>query len=182
MSHARVESLAALRDARVALLTCADRLRLALAAADAEIARVAQWLNQDRPLHWRAEIRRREDECLRARQEIQRKRLIAAPDPAAVSLEQRQVERANARLEEARRRLEHVRRWAVRFERDALTCKSACTPLHRWLDDDVSRAVARLEAMLVSLEAYLRIHLPVTPPDSPAPHAASPASPPETVP
>src|SRR5712675_1444241 len=112
MAKARVHSLPVLKSVKLALLEFAEGVQATMASVDAGIGRISQWLSQERPAHWKGEIRRRGEMVTKARAEIERKRLIAAPAPASVALEQRALERAKVRLEEANKRMEAVRRWA----------------------------------------------------------------------
>src|SRR5690606_14910727 len=87
-------------------------------------------------------------------------RLIAAPEPASVVEEQKNLNKAKARLAHAQRKYENVRRWAPVWEREALLYKTATAGLSEKLARDVPVAVARLERMLASLEEYHRLAAP----------------------
>ncbi|MEX2218138.1 MAG: hypothetical protein WD749_05205 [Phycisphaerales bacterium] len=160
MARARVQHIPVLKEVKGALLEFADSIKSVMATVDADVGRVTQWLNQERPAHWKGEIRRREDAVGRARQEIERKRLIAAPEPPSLALEQRALERAKERLASAQRRQEAVRKWAPQWERQALMYKSSCHGLSDSVNAQVPAAAARLERMLRALEEYSRLAVP----------------------
>jgi hypothetical protein len=160
MAKARVQSIPVLKSVKLALLEFVESVQATMASVDAEIGRISQWLSQERPAHWKGEIRRRSEMVTKARAEIERKRLIAAPAPASVALEQRALERAKVRLEEANKRMDAVRRWSPVWDRQALMYKSACHGLNESVHFEIPRAIARLERMLQSLEEYTRIVAP----------------------
>src|SRR3954471_18191927 len=105
MAKARVQHLPVLKEVKAALVEFIESVSTTLTSVDADVGRVTQWLHQERPAHWKAEIRKRTDAVGSARQEGERKRLIAHPTPADVTLERKAVDRAKERLAEAERRL-----------------------------------------------------------------------------
>jgi hypothetical protein len=160
MAKARVHHLPVLKEVRLALLEFAESVGTVMMSVDAEVGRVTQWLHQERPGHWKSEIRRRMDALQRARQEVERKRLVAHPNPADVTLERRAVERAKEKLAEAERRLKAVQKWAPVWEKQALMYKSSCHGLNQSLHADLPSAAARLERMMQALEAYTTMAAP----------------------
>lgn len=168
---ARIHDVESLKAARHALAEFAESAAAALATIDVEVQRISHWLNVERPTHWKLELRRREEAVERGKAEIMRKRIIAAPDPASVVLEERRLDRARERLEEARRRMEHVRRWAPIWDREAMLYKGSTRGLAVTLQADIPRALAVLGAMMESLEGYADVAPPPSPPDVPAPDA-----------
>ena len=160
MAKARVGHIPVFKDVKAALLEFVENVGTVLNSVDADVGRVTQWLHQERPAHWKAEIRRRTDAVGRARQEVERKRLIAHPNPADVTLEKRAVERAKERLAEAERRLAAVHKWAPVWEKQALMYKSSCHGLNESLRGDLPKAAVRLERMMRSLEEYTQMMAP----------------------
>jgi hypothetical protein len=169
---ARIHDFEALKEARAALADFAEQVSTALASVDADIERVAHWLKVDRPTYWKLEARRREEEIERAKGEIMRKRIIAAPDPASVSLEERRLARAKARVEEARRKLDKVRRWMPVWEREAMLYKTSTRSLTEALHADIPRALAILSRMMETLDHYAALAPPAGDPE-PAPESAA---------
>jgi hypothetical protein len=167
MARARIQSVEALKDVKAALAEFTEAVTQILTSVDADINRVSQWLSQDRPAYWKAEIRRREDEVARAQSAIMRKRIIAAPEPASVVEEQKALDRARRRLAAAQKKLENVRRWAPIWEREALLYKTACRGLAEAVHRDMPGAAARLDSMMESLDVYLSMLPPQTDSDAP---------------
>src|SRR6266851_3368471 len=112
MSTARVHSLQALKDVKFAVAEFAESVGRTLTSVDADINRITQWLSQDRPAHWKTQVRLREEQVAKVQADIMRKRIIAAPEPVSIVEEQKALEKAKRRLDAAQRKLANVRRWA----------------------------------------------------------------------
>jgi len=158
--RARLHSAKALNDCRAALQEFVIVARTAISSVDSDIHRVTHWLKLDRPAYWKHEIRRREDAVTACKLEIQRKKLIAAPEPASVVFEERQLRKATARVESARERLAAVHRWGPIWEREAGNQKSACRRLNDALAADIPVAIADLERMITAIEGYVALKGP----------------------
>ncbi|MCX5690189.1 MAG: hypothetical protein NTV94_10480, partial [Planctomycetota bacterium] len=66
-TKARIHDSKALLDTKAALVQFVEQVTAAVAGMDADVARLSMWLHQDRPMHWKHEIRRREDLVLNAK-------------------------------------------------------------------------------------------------------------------
>jgi|GEM_PF-1532508 len=159
-TQVRIYDRRALLDAKAALVKFAEQVGAALASMDSDVARLGQWLHQDRPSHWKREIRQREDGVLAAKTDIQRKIIAQAPEPVSLILERKVVQRAQAYTEEAKRRYQKVKQWGPRWERDSLLYKTTVSGLTDAINRDIPLALNRLEKMLLALEAYERIAPP----------------------
>src|SRR5262245_43603378 len=121
--RANVHALEALKEAKAALARFAEDAGAILATVDSDIARMGQWLTHDRPAHWKREVRKREEAVQAARQEISRKQLVQAPEPASTILERKELARCQRRVESARQKQEATRRWATVWEKESLTAR-----------------------------------------------------------
>lgn len=157
---ARVNSLEALARVKAALVKFSESVGASLSSVDSDVQKIGSWLSLDRPAHWKAQIRRREDEVNGAKMAIMRKRIISAPEPASVVDERKVLRRAQARLERAKERMAHVKRWAVEWEREAMVYKTAASPLSDALVRDVPNAIADLKQLMAHLEKYLSMQAP----------------------
>ncbi len=171
---ARILNVEALAEAKAALAQFAEAAERALIGVDADINRMTHWLQQDRPAHWKREIRARETDVLNAKTAISRKQIIAAPNPASVVDERKALQRAQRRLDEARRRQEVTHRWAISWERQATAYKGPAHQIREFVSDRIPAAIASLTSMAESIEAYLA----APPPDSAPPPATDAAPPP----
>jgi hypothetical protein len=158
--RAKILNSQVLRDIKAGLVDFSDSVNQTLASVDSEIARVTQWLSQEQVGYWKREVRKREDEINRCKLDIQRKRLIAAPEPASTILEEKKLRQAKARLDYCQRKLQNTRRWAPIWEREALLYKTSTSGLSEQIAANVPRAIARLERMLAALEEYERMAPP----------------------
>ena len=164
---ARILATEALTEARAALAEFAETVDRALAGVDADIHRTTQWLQNERPAHWKREVRRREDAVFNAKGAIARKEIIAAPEPASVVDERKALDRAKRRLDEALRRQQATQRWGAVWERDAMVYKGAAHQLRNMVSGQIPVALARLSRMIESVEAYLSVAPPSGDPDAP---------------
>lgn len=177
---ARVNSTEVLKQAKAAMAEFSDAIITALASVDADINRVSSWLNQDRPAYWKRQVRHREEEVIKIKTAIMRKRIIAAPEPASVVDEEKALDRMKIKLVQAQARLESVKRWAPTWDREAMMYKTSTRSLLEFLHADIPRAEGRLERMLDSLEAYAKV-APPTMGDTAqlSPDMATPDAPPD---
>lgn len=158
--RAKIESVETLRDVKAMIAQFVESATLALVGVDADIARVKQWLNSERPAYWKRRIRELEDTIESVKAEIRRKEIVAGKDPVSVVDERRKLARAKARLDEAQRRADATRRWGPAWERESMLYKSVCAPLSHTLQADLPRAVSRLDQLSRSLEEYLQLTAP----------------------
>jgi hypothetical protein len=160
--QARIHSIETLKDVKAAVAEFCESVAQTLASVDADINRITQWLHQDRPAYWKREVRKREEDVAHAQSAIMRKRIISAPEPASIVEEQKVLNKARQRLGAAQKKLDAVRRWAPIWEREALLYKTTCRGLAETIHRDMPAAAARLESMMTSLDAYMRVAVPQT--------------------
>ena len=161
MGSARIDSPEVIKEFRAQFLKFDTRCRQAVTGAKSDIHRVVQWLQHDQASYWKHELRRREDEVVRARGEfiIAREGAQHAGKPSYVD-EQRTLRRAEAKREEAHRKLAAVKKWATLLEQRAEKLLGPVNQLSSTLDLTTPQAVARLDGMIVNLEEYLRQNAP----------------------
>ncbi len=169
---ARVESLDALKEFRADLVTFGVDAQEALAAADLEIQRTLDGLEQQLKL-WQAELRRRQDELLRAKAQLSQKQWGAREPRAAGTTEaEMAVRKAQERVREAEAKIETVKRWLMHLPREIAEYQGPVRRLGGWLESELKQGVALLERRVASLEAYLT---PAAPPaESPSPNEGTP--------
>jgi hypothetical protein len=74
-SQASVRSIDALKDLRVALALYGDDTLGALGAVEAEVRRTLRWLQEERPVYWHEQIKRRREQVATARAEVFKRNL-----------------------------------------------------------------------------------------------------------
>lgn len=154
---ARISSVQPLRDMKAALGEFIDAANVAFANVDAEIGRMSQWLQQERPAYYKHAVRRATDAVTKAKSELSRKQYMRAPEPVSVVDEKKQLEKLKRRLEELERKQDLVRQWGPRFEREAMMYKSSCRALSELVSATLPKAIQRLEKMSQAIEDYIRL-------------------------
>lgn len=154
---ARITSVQPLRDMKAALGEFIDAVNVAFANVDAEIGRMSQWLQHERPGYYKHAVRRATDAVTKAKSELSRKQYMRAPEPVSVVEEKKQVEKLKRRLEELERKQDMVRQWGPRFEREAMLYKSSCRALSELVSATLPKAIQRLEKMAQAIEDYVRL-------------------------
>jgi hypothetical protein len=160
-SQAEVHSIEALKDFRAMLALYAEDTLAALGAVEAEVRRTVQWLQQDRPVYWQEQIKRRRELVASARSEVFRRKLQKKPDYSPSMSEPMEIlRRAEASLQDAEKRLAMVRKWQPLLNHAVLEYHGSIQRIKDLAANDVPRAVSTLVRIIEALEAYLRVAPP----------------------
>jgi len=160
-SQASVHSIDALKDLRVALALYGDDTLGALGAVEAEVRRTLRWLQEERPVYWHEQIKRRREQVATARAEVFKRNLQKRPDYTPPMSEQKEnLRKAEASLQEAEKRLAMVKKWQPLIKQAVLEYHGSIQRLKDLAAGDVPRAVNVLSRMIDSLEAYLSVAAP----------------------
>lgn len=163
-NQAAVHSIDALKELRAALAVFAEESLEALGAVEMEVRRTLQWLQHDRRLYWQDQIKRRREKMAAAQAELFRRQLAKRPDSSPSCVEQKELLRkAEASFQEAEMRLLMVKKWEPALQQALFEYHGSVRRIKSLSSGDVPRALARLERMIVALEAYLRVPVPSTP-------------------
>src|SRR5688572_8182131 len=111
MSTARIDSIAVLRELKVALAKFGEAANVALADAESEMMRLLNWVELEQNTYWQGQIRKRTDILSRAKEALRQKKLFKDATGRILSAvdEERAVLRAKAALEEAEQKLVNVK-------------------------------------------------------------------------
>jgi hypothetical protein len=154
---AHVTSIEALGELRAALCTFTAAGVDALGAADAEIRRTVDWLDQQL-VYWQHEVRRWEDEVFRARSELARRRMVRVSDrPPDCSEQEEALARARQALEHAGDQVARTRRWERLWQEAVIEYQGPVGQLKQLLDGELVRAVALLERKIDALDSYVTL-------------------------
>jgi hypothetical protein len=157
-SQASVRSIDALKDLRVALALYGEDTLGAIGAVEAEVRRTLRWLQEERPVYWQEQIKRRRERVSMARAEVFKKNLQKRPDYTPPMSEQKEnLRKAEASLQDAEKRLAAVKKWQPLFKQAVLEYHASIQRIKDLAAGDVPRAVNLLSRMIDSLEAYLRV-------------------------
>jgi hypothetical protein len=162
---AKVLSIQALKDFRVALINFAEEARNALGGVDMELKRMRNWLERDQLSYWQMQVKRRHEAMMMARTELYRRKLSQQGSDAVSDTEQKEALRdAQRRLHAAEEKVEVVKRLIPIFQHAMAEYGSHATPLVDHLSGGIDKSLGSLVKMVDSLEAYLAISPPTAPP------------------
>jgi hypothetical protein len=165
MQHARVDSIAALREFRAGLVMFKEAASLALDEMESEMQRVLLWLRDDQYKHWRKQLQVRTDEHTQARLALKRRQIFDRALSGSVSScvdERKALKKAEQRLQEATLRFKRVGRYIQLIEKAQSDYKGLVKGLVGDLDVNLPNARARLDRMAEALEKYVAL----LPPDA----------------
>lgn len=163
-TQADVKSLDTLAFVKAAFAAFAHETGQAVAEVELQGQRAIEYITVDRAAHWKAECRRANDAVTKAMQDLEHCRTfkkVGDNQPSCVE-EKKALEKARKRLEACERKAEAVRRWTPVVQQQF---RETCVRLVRFrevIDVDCPKAMARLEKMLKSLDAYTSVAGPRT--------------------
>lgn len=149
---AKVSSVEALEGLRSSLVLYLTRSQAVLEDVAQEIVRARVWLETDRQVHWKRQVRRLSATVAQAEQELTTARL--AGDAGAILERKQALAKARDTLRQAEEGLERVRRWLRRYPTDVEARGALPRRLQQVLSTDTGRAVSFLERATVILQDY----------------------------
>jgi hypothetical protein len=154
-SQARVHSLTSIESVRTALVSFADQAGDALTELSAEMRRVQEWLEHDRPRYWKAQVRQSIDGVHEAQQALQRCLMFpVANDRPSCTEERAALKKAQARQAYCERKVERVRHWQQVVRHELFEYEGRISQMVRLADVDVPQAIGVLSKVLRHLEEY----------------------------
>jgi hypothetical protein len=171
---AKVLSVDALKEFRIALVTFVEEARNALSGVDMELRRTRDWIERDQLSYWQTQVKRRHERMMNARTELFRRQISQQGSEAKSDTEQKEALReAQRKLRNAEEKVEIVKRLIPFFHHAMAEYVSHATPLADHLSGGMERSLATLQRMITSIEEYLAIAPPTAPrPSSPGEEAA----------
>jgi hypothetical protein len=160
---ANVRSIAALKEFRGSLGKFAEQTSLSLDEALGETQRALHWLREDCFRYWKKQAFERHEAHVQAKLNLKRKKIFDRTlqgSPSSCIDERKALKKAELRLEMAQRKLKRTRYWIQQLDRDAADFKGIIQGLRSMVDADLPQARARLDNMIHSLEAYVRLAPP----------------------
>ncbi|MEN0111732.1 MAG: hypothetical protein AAF805_13520 [Planctomycetota bacterium] len=123
---------------------------------EAEIRRVLDWVEHDRPAYWKLRVRKAYDAVGEAKAELHRCLMYPINDENRSCTEQRQaLKKAEAHLRHCRDKQERVREWAQKLRHELHEYHGRVSKLKRLIEVDTPRAVALADRSLDAIERYL---------------------------
>ncbi|HSW46745.1 MAG TPA: hypothetical protein VLM89_14380 [Phycisphaerae bacterium] len=157
MSTARVHSIDAIKEFRLALCGFADKAGLVLNDADCELQRTLNWLETEQYSYWEGQIRKRNEDVAKAKQAVLVKKLCRNIDgsPGSAVEEEKALRIAIRKLEEAKQKLAGVRRYAHVLQKEILNYRGQVQRLANNVAVDIPLALGRLDFCIRKLEDYV---------------------------
>jgi hypothetical protein len=160
---AKVLSVDALKDFRIALIKFVEEGRNALGGVDMELRRMRDWLERDQLTYWQTQVKRRHEAMMNARTELHRKQISQQGSEAKSDTEQKEALReAQRKLRIAEEKVAIVKKLIPIFHHAMAEYTSHSTPLADHLAGGVDKSLAALQRMVTSLEDYLAIAPPLS--------------------
>jgi len=156
---AKVTSIDAVDAMTVAMERFAEDADAALSDLELELRRALDWIQHDRKTYWAQEVRNGWDRVARARQELERHRVLhkVADHEPGCREEKKALAEAKRRLHVAQEKVEAVRRWTHAVAKEVNEYRGSVNQLASWLQADLPRAVASLHRMSGALDSYVRL-------------------------
>ncbi len=170
-TRANVTSVDAVKSFRASLVVYTSKARPTLEEVSSEVIRMRVWLETEQRVFWEAEVRRRLRKLEDAQQAYFSARMSLLRE--ASSAEKMAVTRAKNALDEAEGKLKIVKKWSREFDNRTEPLARQLEKMHTLLSHDMPRALAFLNKVLETLDAYANITPSAAVPsgDSPAPGA-----------
>ena len=160
--QADVKSIDTLAFVKAALASYAHESGQALAEVEIEGRRAVEWITVDRAEFWKAEVRRSADLVNQAMKDLEHCRTfkkVGDNQPSCIE-EKKALEKARARLAFAEQKQEAVRRWTPVVQQQFRETGVRMVHFREIIDVHIPKAMARMERMLKSLDAYKSVSGP----------------------
>jgi hypothetical protein len=165
---ARVYSIDALKALHAALSRFGPEAREALGAAEIEIRRVSDYL-QDQLQHWQRQVEKRQENVNRARADLAHARAIRQGERTGYVEQEIALRKALMLLREAEEKVVVCRRWILHLPQAINEYEGPARRLAGMLDADLKQALVILENKINVLEAYTALEVADVPSPPPAP-------------
>ncbi len=152
---ANVHSLESIEAVRNALSLFDERVADALTEIGAELRRMLDWLEHDRPRHWRTQVRVAADRVHEAQQALHRCLMFPIANERPSCYEERmELKKAQARLAYCEEKVERVRHWQRSVQHELFEYEGRISQLVRLVEVDVPQAMGVLTRIVRHLEEY----------------------------
>jgi hypothetical protein len=152
---AKVHSSDSIEAIKMAMVMFVEQVRDALAELSAEMRRMQDWVEHDRPRYWKLQLRRGTDLVHEATQALHRCLMFPLADERPSCTEERiALKRAKERLAYCERKEDRVRHWQKTLRHETFEYEGRMSQLLRLVEVDVPRAIGVLNRILRNLEEY----------------------------
>lgn len=141
---------------RSKLIVFLEQMRPVLEEVGNEMSRTQSWLQNDQRRFWEMELRKRQRKLDEAKQELFNDSLAQFKGGSA-AFSQMAMQRAQHAVREAEAKMSIVKKWDSELENRTAPATKQIEQLHGFLATDMARAVAYLDHMLKTLDAYRNV-------------------------
>ncbi|HLP77172.1 MAG TPA: hypothetical protein VK327_09665 [Candidatus Paceibacterota bacterium] len=152
---AQVTSVEAIDAFRARLIIYTKKARAAVEEAGSEVYRTRQWLANDQRRYWEDQLRVRRKKLERAQDELSSARLSSLQDASTV--QQMIVRKCREAVQEAEGKLAMLKKWDRELENRSEPLLKQMNQLEHTLNNDMPKAIAYLNEVVKTLEAYAGI-------------------------
>ena len=152
---ANVHSLESIEAVRRALALFDEQVADALTQLGAEMRRMLDWLEHDRPRHWRTQVRKATDQVHEAQQALHRCLMFPIADERPSCYEERtDLKKAQARLVYCQEKAHRVRHWQSTIQHELFEYEGRISQLVRLIEIDMPQSMGTLTRIIRHLEDY----------------------------
>lgn len=152
---AKVHSSDAIDAVKMAMISFIEYVGEALMELSAEMRRAQEWLEHDRPAHWKNQVRLGMDQVHDAQQALHRCLMFpVANERPSCSEERAALKKAQARLEYCQRKCERVRHWQQTLRHEMFEYEGRISQLVKLVEIEVPQSIGVLNRILRKLEEY----------------------------
>ena len=152
---AKVHSSDAIEAVRLALISFIDHVSDALTELSAEMRRVQEWLERDRPAYWKNQHRLGMDKVHEAQQALQRCLMFPIANERPSCYEERaELKKAQAWLAYCQEKTERVRHWQQTMRHELFEYEGRISQLVKLVEIEVPQSIGVLNKIIERLEEY----------------------------
>ena len=171
---ANVRSLEAIEAVQAALGSFREQIEQSLSMIDIEMRHVLDWLEHDRPRHWRSQVRNAQDAVTEARANLHRCLMYPIADERPSCHEERAaLKRAEAKLVYCEEKAERLKHWIREVRHEMFEYDGRITQLTELIEYDVPKAVSILKQLMLRLEEYRAVRPTTAPMPDASTHTAT---------
>ena len=155
---AHVTSIMAIRDFKANLTTFREEIGLVLDEIRHKILYAIEYIERDRPVYWKNQVRRGFDDVAAARSRLAACQLQKTVDfhPSCIE-EKEELTMARRKLQQAQETVERVRHWGFQLRNELNEFHGRTAQLDHCLHEGVPQALLFLERAVTILESYAEV-------------------------
>jgi len=154
-TSANVHSLESIEAVRRAVMLFDEQVADSLIELGAQMRRMLDWLEHDRPRYWKSQVRKAHDQFHEAQQSLHRCLMFPIGDERPSCHEERmELSKAQARLAYCQAKEERVRHWQRCVQHELFEYEGRISQLVRLVEVDMPNALGVLTQIERRLEAY----------------------------